>query len=167
MASINDRKRANAIPSLLDRLSTRRAGDASGATAASGEMPDLDIKSALLRDLGWLLNSTSLSSTTDLASWPNVSRSVLNYGIANFSGRSVGNADSFEIAQSLKKAIARYEPRLRPASLLIQVSTEGADHDQRQIRIRIEGEYAAQNQWLPLAMDLCLDTESGRLEVID
>ncbi len=167
MASLIGRKHLNAIPSLLDRLSVRGAEEASGATLERGELPDLNIESAILRDLGWLINSTALTASTDLTPWPHIRRSVLNFGVGIFTGRTIGNADASEIAQNLTTAILQFEPRLRPATLSVHVSTEGENHDQRQIKIRIEGDFAEYDQWIPLAMDISLDTETGLLQIIE
>ena len=165
MASTKSSKQLNTIPSLLDRLTENPASQVSEATLARGEQPELDIEAGILRDLGWLLNSTSLAATTDLSRWPNVQRSVLNYGVGTFAGRVVGNADAPQLELEIKKRIATYEPRLRRDSLSISVSTEGTNHDSRQIRVRIDGEYVAHGHLMPIAMDLHVDTETGRTEI--
>lgn len=165
MASTKTSKQLNAIPSLLDRLSESPSSDVSNATLERGELPDLDVESGILRDLGWLLNSTSLSSTTDLSQWPNVQRSVLNYGVGVLTGRVFGTADAPQLASDIKKRITIYEPRLRRDSLTVHVSIDGDDHDHRQIHIRIDGEYAGRGQSLPIAMDLCVDTDTGCIQI--
>lgn len=166
MVSTKLSKQLNAIPSLLDRLSENLSQDASHATLERGELPDLNIESGILRDLGWLLNSTSLSTTTDLSPWPHVQQSVLNYGIGILTGRVLGNADAPKLEYEIKKWIAIFEPRLRGDSLSVRVSTEGEDHDPREIRIRIDAEYAESGKLLPVSIDLSVDAETGRMQIL-
>ena len=166
MASIHSRKKKTAATlSLLDRLTDRSSREASEATIERGELPETDIEAAIQRDLGWLLNTTSLAATTDLSRWPNVRRSVLNYGVSVFTGRLLGNADVPQIESALKKAIALYEPRLRKESIRVQAVAEKDSFDQRAIRIRIEGEYSDHDETDALVIHLTIDTETGRLQI--
>ena len=132
-----------------------------------GEMPEPDIEKALLRDLGWLLNTTSLSPTTDLSRWPNVRRSVLNYGVNVFTGKLLGNADLPQIEASIKKAIELYEPRLKRGSLRVQALTDSVGRKEREIRVRIEGKFVAHHQPVSFAMLVAIDAENGRLEIVE
>jgi type VI secretion system protein ImpF len=80
-------------PSLLDRLSD-------DDTAQVFEPRDKRVLSmrrlrkAVLRDLGWLLNSTSLGSFRDLRKCPLAGQSVLNFGLPDLAGKTAAGLDS-------------------------------------------------------------------------
>lgn len=65
-----------------------------------------------MRDLGWLLNTGNLSSVVDLSAYGRVESSVLNYGIPELAGVTMSSADVLDVAEGIRVAIERYEPRL-------------------------------------------------------
>ena len=70
----------------------------------------------MLRDLGWLMNTGNLTSVQDLDAYPQVARSVLNYGVPDLSGLTVISADVVRVWNgSIRQAILRFEPRILPA----------------------------------------------------
>src|SRR3546814_4276554 len=78
MAELAQRERLQ--PSLLDRLrddDPRNPKDAIGQQSQSAR----GLRESLLRDLGWLLNSRNLASVQDLSAYPEVARSVVNFGL--------------------------------------------------------------------------------------
>ena len=99
MPELNPRDRLQ--PFLLDRLTD----DTPGATKESREknvMSPQQLKGALLRDLTWLLNTPAPIAADGLGDFPNVTTSVLNFGIPDMAGvtasgrtgRSAGAVDS-------------------------------------------------------------------------
>ena len=167
MASIKSLKHITAVPSLMDRLTERSPTDVSSATLERGELPELKIKEAICRDLGWLLNTTSLAATTDLSRWPQVRRSVLNFGVNVFSGRYIGNPDAPQIAATIKRSIETFEPRLRRETLRVNAISGDDGYDQREIRVSIEAEYVDHGQLHQLTINLRIDAETGRLQFVD
>ena len=55
------------------------------------------LRECVLRDLGWLLNTGRLSQVQNLGAYPEVARSVLNYGSIDLSGRHLSSTDLAEL----------------------------------------------------------------------
>lgn len=72
-------------PSLLDRLTDNEPGN----VKESRDTRVIDVtrlREIIQRDLSWLLNTNNIESTFDVEVYPNVARSVLNYGLREVSG---------------------------------------------------------------------------------
>jgi type VI secretion system protein ImpF len=72
-------------PALLDRLTD----DAPQAAVESRDQRVLSmrgLRKAVLRDLGWLLNSTGLGAVQALDGTPLAAQSVLNFGLPDLTG---------------------------------------------------------------------------------
>lgn len=59
----------------------------------------------------------------DLEDFPEVRRSVVNYGVPPFAGHSSRDFDREELAKELKAVLAAFEPRLKESATRITVST--------------------------------------------
>jgi type VI secretion system protein ImpF len=70
-----------------------------------------------------------------LADFPEVRRSVVNYGVPSFAGRSSRDFDREALARELKAVLAAFEPRLRESATRITVSTS----DKAGLSIEIDG----------------------------
>ena len=82
---LNLASRERLQPSLLDRL-TDLNPESPRDPADQQSLSMTALRQAVLRDLAWLLNTTNLATTDDLASAPKVATSTLNYGIPGFAG---------------------------------------------------------------------------------
>jgi type VI secretion system protein ImpF len=147
-------------PSLLDRLTDdlpeqrREAFDRQVLTMQQ-------LRSAVLRDLAWLLNTTNLSATDDLDNLPLVAESTLNYG---FTGVVASAERVTSLEQTLAAAIRQFEPRIRPGSVRVHARENGSDGVSRLV-FEIQGELWAQ----PVPQQLFLETSvdiATRLAVI-
>ena len=86
-------------PSLLDRL-TDHQPEKSRESSAQQSMSQTEFKNAVIRDLGWLLNSVALDVCVDLTPYPQIQNSVLNYGLPDLSGHTSSTID----VRSLEKS---------------------------------------------------------------
>ncbi|MBL9051859.1 MAG: type VI secretion system baseplate subunit TssE [Tabrizicola sp.] len=57
-----------------------------------------------------------------IGDFPHVRRSVLNYGVPSFSGRSITDFDLAALAKELREVIAVFEPRLKRDTIRVKVS---------------------------------------------
>jgi len=113
-------------PSLYDRLRSR---DAEGIDDYF--VDGAKLRRIVKRDLETLLNATSLESTTDLSGHPKVKASVLNYGLPDLTGKIVSGLSAWEIQESLRAALANYEPRIVPDSLAVTVDNASIKADSK------------------------------------
>lgn len=153
-------------PSLLDRL----ADDEPSDTKESRDKRVLSqkrLRECVLRDLAWLLNSTALDAPSKLSNFPQVIRSVLNYGIPALSGTSVSSADAIEIERNLRQAISAFEPRILKDSLKVRVVSSKELYNHNALAIAIEGDLWMQPLPLRLYLQTEIDLETGHVELID
>jgi len=140
-------------PSLLDRLTD----DEPHSKQESRDKRVLSmhrLRQSVLRDVSWLLNADSMESVVDLSDYPEVAKSVLNYGIKDLAGRTVSGTNLSSIQKAIKQAINVYEPRIFPNSLSVQVfSSDEMNH--QALSFDIEANLWAQ----PLPLHLYLRTE--------
>ena len=126
------------------------------------------MREVVLRDLSWLFNTTLLSADGRLDPYPEVQRSVLNYGLPPLSGQTASSVDPVALEEKVKKAIINHEPRILADTLSVEalVSEQQLDHH-NQISFRISGQLWAQPVPLELLLHTDIDLETGRVEIKD
>jgi type VI secretion system protein ImpF len=124
------------------------------------------LRELVLRDLGWLFNATRPDGEIDWEAAPHAERSVINYGLPAFSGRSASMIDPVELQSHIRQAIIRHEPRILADTLVVEVVVrpQQIDHHNR-IGIRINGQMWAQPVPLELMLHTDIDLETGRVAV--
>lgn len=82
------------------------------------------LRTTVLRELNWLLNTISLASAEDLSAAPEVASSVLNYGLADLTGSLLTRPGVQSRAREMREAVARFEPRVARGSLEVEVDPD-------------------------------------------
>jgi type VI secretion system protein ImpF len=123
------------------------------------------LREYVCRDIGVLLNATSLETTVDLTEAPDVRQSVLNYGMPSLAGKSVSSLDLAEIARIFERAIRNFEPRLR--KVRVAPDTENKRSDEHEISFRIDAELWGQPTPHQIVLRTRLNVESGDVRVDD
>src|SRR5271163_1591862 len=108
---LNLASRERLQPSLLDRL-TDLAPEQARDAADQHVLTMAALRQAVLRDLAWLLNTTNLATTEDLAQTPGVASSTLNYGIPGFAGLFDRVSRTQALETAIATAIKTFEPRI-------------------------------------------------------
>lgn len=152
-------------PALLDRLTD----DDPGSTVDSPDsavMSRQRLRQAVLRDLGWLFNATCPSADELPEAYPEVRRSVLNFGLPALSGSTASSVDVPALEQQVREAILLNEPRILGPSLVVEalLSDNLLDHH-NQISFRIAGQLWSQPVPLELLLHTDIDLETGRVEI--
>jgi type VI secretion system protein ImpF len=115
-------------PSLLDKLVHQSIPERSGIL-----LPGLslnEVKSSVAADLEALLNTRASFGEEDQQDFPLSARSIVNFGVADFSAYSLSSGlDREYICRSIQLAIERQEPRLRSVVVLLQQA--GAENNQK------------------------------------
>ncbi len=124
------------------------------------------LREAVLRDLRWLLNA-SCPVALDDAHAPALDAGVLDYGLPALAGRCASSLDVDRLALQVRDCVRRFEPRILPASLSVQVLGRPQDGAGQQLSMRIEGELWAVPAPLRILVNTCFDLESGRVSVDD
>lgn len=154
-------------PALLDRL----ADDDRGNRLESREQRVLSLRGlrrAVLRDLGWLLNTTCLAAVQPLEGAPQVQRSVLNFGLPDLAGKTASGIDRGAVARAIRQAIWDFEPRILRDSLDVVVLGAGQARDgANQLAFEIRGELWGQPLPERLYVRTELDLELGAVRLYD
>lgn len=153
-------------PSLLDRLTD----DEPGKRVESRDQRVLSLqrlREGILRDLTWLFNSGNLADVEDLEELPEVSHSVLNYGVPDLTGRTASGADLNQLERLVRQAVWDFEPRILKKTVKVRAVTapEGASHNT--LAFEIEGEMWAQPLPLHLYLRTEVDLEAGSVSVAE
>ena len=162
MSGLKGRERLQ--PSLLDRLTDnaptqKRDGfDQQSLTLAQ-------LRQAVLRDLGALLNTTNLATLHELSDTPLAAKSTLNFGIPGFAGMIESAGRMAQLERELTEAIQTYEPRIRPASLRVRARGAHANEANPAIVFEITGELWAQPVPVQLFLETAIQVET-RLAVV-
>lgn len=153
------------VPSLLDRLTDN---DPQGKLEARENrllsIPQL--RASVLRDIGWLFNATRLDVDGNLDAYPEIKRSVLNYGLPAMSGLCLSGTDLRELERQLRQAVLNFEPRLIADSLTIKAETnaKGLNHHNL-VSFKISAQLWAQPAPVELTLQTDIDLENGQCRI--
>jgi type VI secretion system protein ImpF len=117
------------------------------------------------RDLGALLNCASLDAVVDLAAYPQVQASVLNFGMPSLAGRAARSADPQKIASTIELAIRNFEPRLSALRVVPETGEDG--NETHVLAFRIEAQLWGQPAPQQLVLRTSIDVDSGSVSVAD
>ena len=151
-------------PSLLDRLTD----DEPGKLEESRDKRVISatrLRDCVTRDMSWLLNCVSLDANVDLEDYPEVSRSVLNFGIPDLTGMALSGIDADGLQRRVKDSILAFEPRLTASTLRLTVNALSKRMDRQALVFKIESEMWAQPIPLNLYLKTEVDLETGSIKV--
>lgn len=151
-------------PSLLDRLTDEEPGNLR-ESADKRVLSLSQLKASVLRDLTWLLNTTSLLDANVTLHTP-AGTSVINYGLPALAGNSASSIDVSVLESVIHQAIATFEPRILRNTLRVRVQTLPNQMNHNALSFEIEGDLWAQPVALPLLLRTDLDLESGHVQVV-
>ena len=150
-------------PSLLDRLTDHHPNQS--AERREDRVIDISrLREIIQRDLSWLLNTTNLQSTFDPQTFPMVSNSVLNYGLAEVSGEFSTLRRAEMIRASIERAIAQHEPRIIPGSIEVSLLPDETKGDMT-VALDIRADMWAQPLPLELYLRSSVDVTTGEVSV--
>jgi type VI secretion system protein ImpF len=164
MAELTQKERLQ--PSLLDRL-TDDDRDQHQESREKRILSPARLRECVRRDLTWLLNTTHLAALQDLTEQPEVQRSVLNYGMPDFAGRTASTVDVRTMERLIVRVIADFEPRLLKSSVKVRVIADPDTMKHNAMCFQIEAELWAQPLPLRLFLRTEIDLESGAATVVD
>lgn len=148
-------------PSLLDRLTD----DAPSEKQENRNHRAIDIsrlREIIKRDLAWLLNTNNIENMLDAKRYPNVTRSVLNFGVSEVAGEYSTSVRAELIRKSIHRAISLHEPRIIAGSASVELRSEESKGEM-QISFDIHADMWAQPIPLELFLRSKVDVTSGEV----
>jgi len=162
-------------PSLLDRLTDDQPSEKRESLDAR-VLNKHQLRAAVLRDLTWLFNATreELDLGADdeerYAMWQRAAaarESVLNFGIPSLSGRALAAADFPTLQDRVRTQIIRFEPRIDPKTLSVEVVNDRPGIQPTNLRLVIKGSLWNQPVPLELLLNADVDVDTGQASVRD
>lgn len=154
-------------PSLLDRLIDDEPDKRSEPREAR-VLTKAGLRAAVLRDLAWLFNASSMDADIDADRFPYVRTAVVNYGLPQLSGGYASSVEPTRLEGLVRDAILRFEPRIIPDSLEVEAVIDRSILDlHNQIGLVIRGLLWAQPVPLEIMLRTQLDLEDGAITVVD
>jgi len=150
-------------PALLDRL-TDQEPYAKRESRDKRVISLSQFRAAVLRDLAWLLN-TGPSLPDDMQGFPEIEKSVLNYGVSNLTGRTAASLRAIDLEQMLVRAIQRYEPRILARTLKVRVAANQLPSHPNTVVLEIQGDLWAQPLPEALYIKTQVDLETGHFSI--
>ncbi len=151
-------------PSLLDRLTDDEPGKTVERRAAR-VMTIAQLRNAVLRDLGWLLNTSARASFEHIEDYPEISKSVLNYGVPDLCGTTASGVVEGEVERSIRASILVFEPRVLRKGLSVRLHSGISHRGPTVISMEIAGEIWAQPFPEQLYIRTEIDLDTGEFRV--
>jgi type VI secretion system protein ImpF len=124
------------------------------------------LRQSIMRDLAWLLSTPGLECVENLAEFPEVQASTINYGVRGLAGWTASQIAPSKLAAMVREAILRFEPRILPNNLRIEVSSRGLSDERTVMAIEIRGEMWGQPLPQSLYLRSLLDLETGDVRIM-
>ena len=156
------------MPGLRDNA---RMAELSRETMRSYSVPKLErfnenaLRDTVKRDLAWLLNTTSMAADSDLDAYPEVKTSVLNYGVADLTGKAHSHRVVLARARDIRNAIRAFEPRIAEKSLRVEPSQDR--QRENSITYVIHGDITAAVNAMPIVFKTDVDADTSTVTVRD
>lgn len=122
-------------------------------------------REGVLRDLIWLLNTGAHTVEEGLDEFPEVERSVFNYGKHGLSGLVASSLDADLLEEEIAEAVRRFEPRIIPDTLEVRAVDDENHTSPNVVAFEIHGELWAQPFPEKLYVKTALDIENGTVVV--
>ena len=122
-------------------------------------------RDGILRDLAWLLNCSAHLSDEGLSEFPEVEKSVMNFGKRGLAGMVASDVDGHEMEEEIARTILQFEPRIVPETLSVSLVTNADGRNPNVLAFEIKGELWAQPFPEKLFIKTSLDIENGTVEL--
>lgn len=154
-------------PSLLDRLVDDEPGNLK-ETRDEQVITLSRLKELVVRDLGWLMNCNNYEHVRNLDDYPEVKRSVVNYGVPDFAGASLSATDLAEMERSITEAIIAFEPRIIPSTLSVSANLGNSiAYSRKTVTLEIGGRIWATPYSLEFLLQSELDLDTGAVVLLE
>ena len=166
----DDVARAAAAATAAASRSAATPATTTGPAASTGgerALSPRQYREAILRDLAWLLNTQCMPKAENIEQFPAAAASVINFGLPDFSGVTLGEIVAGDLARVVQRAIRRFEPRILPETLIVRVVEDGGDARPGRAVLEIEGEIWAVPAPEAIYVRTEIDLGSGEVEVKD
>ena len=122
------------------------------------------LRETVKRDLAWLLNTVNMSAGTDLKAYPHVQTSVLNFGVADLTGKASSHRVTLQRAHDIQEAIKIFEPRIDARSLKVELV--GQERENRTTYV-IHADITAAVNAMPISFKTDVEADTSTITIRD
>lgn len=123
---------------------------------------EASLRRNLARDIASLMNTIRLDVVIDLSDTPRVRESIINHGFQDMDSLWRNNRTPGDMADAIRIALIRSEPRLRADSIELRVDENDASVDQR-LTFEIMAEMISDPTDIPLQFYAEVDPVAGKV----
>lgn len=153
------------IPCLIDFL-TDDEPDKKTEAARNLFRSQSEFRNMVLHDLGWLLNTPSREQTGVYKDFPEIEKSVLNYGVLDLCGKTVAEIDIGHLERSLFEAIINFEPRIIRTGLVVKALGNIDSKTPTTIGFEIKGQIWGNPYPEAFLIKTLIDLETGTSSIV-
>ncbi len=154
-------------PCLLDRL-TDDQPDIQVESRTQRVVSSSRFKEGVLRDLRWLFNTQRHREAEGLDAWPDVYRSVYNFGLRDLTGIFSEHHDVRELEREIAETLLFFEPRIMRRTLQVRAFRDeevGAQSNPHRINLQIAADLWAQPSPEKFFAKTVIDLETGDCQI--
>jgi type VI secretion system protein ImpF len=125
-------------------------------------------KDGVLRDLRWLFNTQRHREEEGLDAFPQVYRSVFNFGLRDFAGIFSEKGDVREVEREIADTLLFFEPRIIRRTLEVRVFRDeevGTQRNPHRINLQISADLWAQPTPEKFFAKTSIDLETGECQI--
>lgn len=145
-----------------DEASRREAARETAAArrqSTRASLTEPELRRQVQRDLEALMNAVAMESTVDLTGFPEVRRSILNFGCPDISTRTIDEARIEEVREEIAAAVRCFEPRLIRDT--VKVTREAVEDDDLRLRYVVRADLACMPFAVPVQFVADVELDSG------
>jgi type VI secretion system protein ImpF len=122
------------------------------------------LRREVARDLESLMNTIALESSEDLHAFPQVRKSVLNFGFPDLAHRSIDENSLGDVRDELKMVLLHFEPRLLPSSIKVNRDSS-VDAAALKVRFTVNAELHCDPVNVPVEFVAEVEIDSGKFQI--
>lgn len=137
-----------------------------------------NVRDSVKRDLSWLMNCRSfyMEEQSEMGckmtplneeKYPYVAASVINYGVNDLTGRTASSVGRSQLEKMMRQALLRFESRIIPESLDLNVVFEESMQDHNVLMFDIDAMLWAEPAPVHLQIRTELDLENGDINIVE
>jgi type VI secretion system protein ImpF len=151
-----------------ERLDLRdEAGDriiAARRVATRAPISESGLRREVARDIIVLMNTTNLGAADDLSAFPEVQRSILNFGIPDLAHRTIDETGIEEIGGEIETALMAFEPRLARDSIRAR-RDESVNRNALALRFLVRADLLIQPVNVPVEFVAEVEFDTGKIKI--
>jgi type VI secretion system protein ImpF len=137
---------------------------ASRRVTSRAPISEAELRKVVNSDLMALMNTTCLDAADNLAEFPHVRSSILNFGFPDLLSRTIDENGVSEITREIEVTLGNYEPNLTRGSIKAR-RDDTVDPDELQLRFLVKAELRAQPVNVQMEFTAEVELGSGKIKI--